>query len=89
MSMEKIEARFSRERKPNAKKQVCYYITDSQLEKLEKLAAIMEAHSGRKVSRNALIVDAVKAFLESSEEFLKEEYGFTGDDLQNWREVTK
>ena len=67
---ERIEARLLPQAESPKMRQVQLSIRQDYLERLTDVAKVMTALSGRKVSRNMLIGDAVEAFVLESSQYL-------------------
>jgi hypothetical protein len=69
-SNEKIEARLRPLTEPDPKKIISVRLSSEQIAAMEKIAEAMTRMSGKSVSRNDLILDAVNSFIEDAGQVL-------------------
>jgi len=55
------------------RRQIMLHLHESTIAQLTQLAAALSAYSGKKITRNMLIVDAIDVFLEESKIFMTEQ----------------
>jgi chromatin remodeling complex protein RSC6 len=80
---EKIEARLRPPTEPDPKKIISVRLSSEQIAAMEKIAEAMTRLSGKSVSRNDLILDAVDSFIENAGQVLAQhEQGETPQDEQ-------
>lgn len=66
---EKIQLRLKEPENPE-RRQIALSIQEEKLNQLERIARAMSEHSGRNVSRNMLIDDAIEAYIEEAIQML-------------------
>lgn len=66
---EKIQARLS-EPEREERRQIAIFLQEEKLAQLERIAKAMTEHSGRNVTRNILIDDAIEAYIDEASRML-------------------